>query len=42
MNRHSNRIFFKTNVNFSCYDYFLSGKVYASSIHREAGKGSVT
>lgn len=34
--------FFKTNVNFSCHDYFLSGKVYASSIHIEAGKGSVT
>lgn len=34
--------FFKPNVNFSFYDYFLSRKVYTNFIHTEAGKGSVT
>lgn len=34
--------FFKTNVNFSFYDYLLSGKVYANFIRIEAGKGSIT
>lgn len=33
---------FKTKVNFSFDDYFLSGKVDANFIHVEAGKGSIT